>query len=90
MPSSVIFVMIYDPASRVLQIVFRATGVTYQYRDVPLEEWQRFLAATSKGTYLNQTFKTKGFAYDHFPRGREPRMPHGSLRWPQPESVSTR
>lgn len=87
MPSSVISVMIYHPASQVLQIVFRATGETYAYHEVPFEEWQRFLAAPSKGTYLNQTFKDKGFRFHHFSRGKAPRMPHGSLRWPPPESL---
>ena len=86
MPSSVISVMIYDPAAQVLQVVFRASGETYEYRNVPMDEWLRFRSAPSKGTYLNQEFKEKDFAHEHFARGKAPRMPHGSLRWPEPQS----
>ena len=80
--------MIYDPAAQVLQVVFRATGETYQYRKVPMDEWLRFRHAPSKGTYLNQEFKDKNFPYDHFARGKAPRMPRGCLRWPEPPDKS--
>lgn len=81
MPSSVIAAMMYHPASEKLQVVFRSTGETYQYHDVPWDEWLRFRYAPSKGTYLNQQFKERGFGFDHFRRGQAPRMPAGSLRW---------
>ena len=88
MPSSVISVMIYDPGAQVLQVLFRATGETYQYHKVPMKEWVHFCNASSKGTYLNQEFKEKNFPYDHFARGKAPRMPHGCLRWPEPAERS--
>ena len=86
MPSSVISVMIYDPAAQVLQVMFRLTGETYQYRKVSMDEWLRFQSAPSKGTYLNREFKEKSFPFDHFARGEAPRMPHGCFRWPETPS----
>ncbi len=86
MPSSVISVMIYDPVSKILQVVFRSTGETYQYFDVPVEEWLLFRSAPSKGTYLNRDFKEKNFRYERFPKGKALRMPKGSLRWPAPSA----
>jgi len=86
MPSSVISVMIYDHVSKILQVVFRSTGETYQYFDVPLEEWLLFRSAPSKGTYLNRDFKEKNFRYEHFLKGKASRMPKGSPRWPETSS----
>lgn len=80
--------MIYHPASQILQVVFRSTGETYQYSEVPFEEWARFTSAPSKGTYLNQVFKEKNFPFEHFAHGKAPRMPHGSVRWPASEAAS--
>ena len=51
--------MRYDPHTRTVLIVFRAGGEAYLYFDVPREEWREFLAASSKGTYLNHTFKAR-------------------------------
>jgi hypothetical protein len=53
----------YLPAERELEIKFRASGDVYRYFDVPGEEYAAFLAAESKGTYLNQVFKLRGYRY---------------------------
>jgi len=47
----------------VLEVEFRQTGEIYRYFDVPHEEYAAFLAAESKGTYLNQVFKGRGYRY---------------------------
>ena len=59
MPSSVIQIMFYDPQARVVDVIFRAKHVTYRYFDVSRGDWDEFLAASSKGTYLNQVFKAQ-------------------------------
>ncbi len=59
MPSSVIQIMFYDPQARVVDVVFRAKHVSYRYFEVSRADWDAFLAAGSKGTYLNQVFKAK-------------------------------
>lgn len=64
MPSSVIAAMGYDPESQVLTIVFRGGRGTYRYFDVPLAEWEAFMASGSKGTYLNEVFKTRNYRYE--------------------------
>lgn len=53
----------YDYDRRELGIRFRATGNTYIYSDVPAHEYQAFMTAESKGSYLNQVFKPKGYSY---------------------------
>jgi hypothetical protein len=63
MPSSVIQAMRYDPAREQLLIVFRGGRGIYRYSNVPMEEWDAFLEADSKGTYLNEVFKRKGHPY---------------------------
>lgn len=64
MPSSVIRAMRYLPRERTLEIVFRQARGMYRYFDVPLDEWERFANAPSKGIYLNGMFKAKGFRYE--------------------------
>ena len=64
MPSSVILTMRYEPAREELVIVFRGRGIAYRYFDVPMEEWEAFLEAESKGTYLNRVFKQKEHPYE--------------------------
>jgi KTSC domain len=44
----------YAPQERVLELEFRQSGEVYHYFDVPAEEYTAFLAADSKGTYVNQ------------------------------------
>jgi hypothetical protein len=63
-PSSVILGMRYLPEFRTLVIAFRGRRGTYRYFDVPMEEWTTFRASGSKGTYLNEVFKAKNYAYE--------------------------
>ena len=53
----------YDADRLELEIEFRQTGDVYLYFDVPAEEYRDFMAADSKGTYLNQVFKPRGYRY---------------------------
>lgn len=64
MPSSVIDAMYYDPETLVLTIVYRGNRGVYRYFDVPPEEHAAFHAARSKGTYLNEAFKTRQYRYE--------------------------
>ncbi|HWZ84131.1 MAG TPA: KTSC domain-containing protein [Terriglobales bacterium] len=61
--SSTIATMGYDPETRVLEMEFRDTGDVYRSFDVPPEEYEAFLQAESKGTYLNKVFKPRGYRY---------------------------
>jgi hypothetical protein len=60
--SSVIASMGYAAEQRILQLEFRS-GDVYRYFDVPVEEYLAFRSADSKGTYLNQVFKLRGYRY---------------------------
>jgi len=51
----------YEAATRELEIEFRDSGDVYRYFDVPEEEYAAFLAADSRGTYLNQVFKERNY-----------------------------
>jgi hypothetical protein len=53
-----------------LEIEFRQSGDIYLYRDVPGEEYRDFMAAESKGEYLNRIFKPKGYRYIVLKRGK--------------------
>ena len=53
----------YDAAKRELEIEFRESRDVYQYLDVSSEEYAAFLAADSKGAYLNQVFKERNYPY---------------------------
>lgn len=64
MPSSVILAMQYEPRRQELLIVFRGGRGTYRYFDVAIEEWEAFLQAESKGTYLNRVFKPKEHPFE--------------------------
>ena len=57
----------YAPQERVLELEFRQSGEVYQYFDVPAEEYTAFLAADSKGTYVNQQLKPRGYRYQRLP-----------------------
>lgn len=61
--SSVITSMSYEAKKRLLTLTYRENKGTYQYFEVPPEEWAAFQAAPSKGTYLNEIFKSKGYRY---------------------------
>jgi hypothetical protein len=56
----------YAPEQRVLELEFRQSGEVCQYFDVPAEEHTAFLAADSKGTYLNLHFKPRQYRYHRF------------------------
>jgi phosphoribosylpyrophosphate synthetase len=60
--SSVIASMGYAAARGILEIEFHS-GDIYDYFDVPAEEYAAFRSADSKGTYLNQVFKPRGYRY---------------------------
>ena len=78
MPSSVIAAMRYDAQRRVLMIVYQGNRGRYRYFDVPPEVWEAFRTASSKGTYLNETFKTHGYRYEKVPAdGKEPAVHAG-------------
>lgn len=64
MPSSVIAAMSYNDETRTLTIVYRGKRGVYRYFDVPPEEFAAFRSAPSKGTYLNEVFKTKQYRYE--------------------------
>jgi len=53
----------YEPRRRELEVEFRQSGEVYRYFDVSSEEYAEFMAAESKGAYLNQVFKPKGHRY---------------------------
>jgi len=61
----------YDAAKRELEIEFRESGDVYRYFDVPRQEYAAFLAADSKGTYLNQVFKERNYPYFLVSRRRD-------------------
>ena len=53
----------YDPDGSILEIEFRQSGQVYRYFGVPASEYAAFLSAESKGSYLNQEFKRRGYAF---------------------------
>jgi KTSC domain len=59
----------YEAAMCELEIEFRESGDVYRYFNVPEEEYAAFLAADSKGTYLNQVFKERNYRYRLVSRG---------------------
>jgi hypothetical protein len=61
--STIIATMGYAPTERILELEFRETGDICDYFEVPPEEYAAFLSAESKGTYLNQVFKLRGYRY---------------------------
>ena len=64
----------YLPVERELEIEFRASGDVYRYFDVPGKEHAAFMAAESKGTYLNQVFKPREYRYVVVSEGRKSRV----------------
>lgn len=60
----------YAPHRCELEIEFRQSGDVYRYFEVPAAEHAEFMAAESKGTYLNQVFKSKRHPYVVVKRGR--------------------
>jgi hypothetical protein len=64
----------YEAATRELEIEFRESGDVYRYFDVPGDEYAAFMAAESKGSYLNQVFKTREYRYVVVSKGRKSRI----------------
>ncbi|WP_026896728.1 KTSC domain-containing protein [Daejeonella oryzae] len=62
MPSSVISKFSYDQDSKSL-IVTYVSGLVYRYKAVPLDIFNDFKSAESKGRYLNFHIKGK-FSYE--------------------------
>ena len=56
MPSTVIHTMDYSAATRTLRIVF-VSGLVYDYKDVPPEEYAALRSAFAKGIYFNTHIK---------------------------------
>lgn len=58
MPSTVISSFHYNPETKLLTIVF-VTGMVYGYKNVPLDVYEEFKSAFSKGTFFNRFIKPK-------------------------------
>ena len=56
MPSSVVNTFAYDAAVKTLRVVFMS-GAVYEYYRVPPAVYDKFLAASSKGIFLNKFIK---------------------------------
>jgi hypothetical protein len=67
--SSMIHAVGYDAATRTLEVVFNS-GKTYQYYDVPPEEYEGLMAAGSKGSYMRANIID---VYDYSPLRRRRR-----------------
>ena len=61
----------YEPLRCELDVEFRESGDVYRYFEVSAEEHSQFMAAESKGGYLNQVFKAKGHPYTLVKLGRK-------------------
>lgn len=68
--STVIASIGYDARSRELEVVFRQSGDVYRYSRVSVAEYAEFMAAESKGSYLNQVFKLKRHPFSVVRQGR--------------------
>ena len=60
----------YAPRRGELEIEFRQSGDVYRYFGVSADEYAEFMAAESKGSYLNQVFKAKEHPYTVVKQGR--------------------
>lgn len=69
MDSEVIASISYASHRCELDIEFRQSGDVYRYTGVSAAEHAEFMAAESKGIYLNQVFKAKGHPYVVVTRG---------------------
>lgn len=60
----------YDEQTQTLEVAFKVkadprTVRVYQYRNVPVDVYQNFMAADSKGSYLHKVIKRGGFEYQY-------------------------
>jgi hypothetical protein len=65
----------YMPQSRELELEFRNNRKLYLYFDVSAQEHAEFMAAESKGFYLNHVFKPKGHRFVILTKGRAAHSP---------------
>ena len=65
----------YEPCVCELELEFRDSGDVYVYFQVSAREHAEFMAAESKGNYLNRIFKTKEHPYRVVKRGRNSLRP---------------
>ena len=57
-PDSSVFTKIgYNETEEILLVVFRDSGMTYEYEGFPKGEWDDFIAADSKGKWYNAEIK---------------------------------
>lgn len=54
--SSTVISVGYDPATKILELEF-VSGSIYRYFDVPQSIYKSFMAADSKGTFVNDHVK---------------------------------
>lgn len=59
----------YNARKHELDVEFLESGDVYRYFDVSAIEYAEFMAAKSKGTYLNQVFKPKNHRYELIKKG---------------------
>lgn len=68
MPSTAVRDIEYDPSSRTLWVTFVPTAKRYAYRSVPLDVYEDFIHAFSKGTFFNRFIRDR---YDYAEVERE-------------------
>jgi hypothetical protein len=76
----------YDGFRHLLFVVFKP-GSVYVYYDVPARDFEEALSAESKGTWFNQTFKSKFYKFDELyrPPGLRPlHVARRAAKAPQP------
>jgi hypothetical protein len=49
----------YDAINQILYIAFKNTNSTYAYLEFPLAKWAEFVAAESKGKFMNAEIRNK-------------------------------
>ncbi len=52
----------YNPETNVMKVEFKHRG-TYEYDEVPLDEYVDFAEASSLGIYFNLYIRNKGYSY---------------------------
>lgn len=66
----------YDPATKVLEVEFlpkkgAKAGAVYRYADVPPEEFAKFSAAESRGSYFLKNISKNQFKYTRVEESHE-------------------
>lgn len=69
MDSETIAWIAYEPHRCELDLEFYGSGDVYRYFQGSAQEHREFMAAESKGNYLNRVFKAKGHPYEVVKRG---------------------